>query len=154
MLKIGDLIPAFAVSNQHDVIVSSDQLKGHWAVLYFYPKDNTPGCTQESCDFRDSNDRLKKLGCTVFGISKDSSKSHTNFISKYNFPFDLLSDADGKLCEAFVVWVEKSMYGKKYFGIERSTFLINPKGEIAHIWRKVSVKGHVDNVIKVLETNL
>ena len=78
----------------------------------------------------------------------------TNFISKYNFPFDLLSDADGKLCEAFGVWVEKSMYGKKYFGIERSTFLINPKGEIAHIWRKVSVKGHVDNVIKVLETNL
>ena len=132
MLKIGDLLPAFAVPNQHDVIVSSDQLKGHWAVLYFYPK----------------------LGCTVFGISKDSSKSHTNFISKYNFPFDLLSDADGKLFEAFGVWVEKSMYGKKYFGIERSTFLINPKGEIAHIWRKVSVKGHVDNVIKVLETNL
>ena len=154
MLKIGDLLPAFAVPNQHDVIVSSDQLKGHWAVLYFYPKDNTPGCTQESCDCRDSNDRLKKLGCTVFGISKDSSKSHTNFISKYNFPFDLLSDADGKLFEAFGVWVEKSMYGKKYFGIERSTFLINPKGEIAHIWRKVSVKGHVDNVIKVLETNL
>ncbi len=154
MIKIGDKLPSFAIPNQHDVTVSSDQLKSHWAVLYFYPKDNTPGCTQESCDFRDSNSRLKKLGCTVFGISKDSSKSHTNFISKYNFPFDLLSDADGKLCDAFGVWVEKSMYGKKYFGIERSTFLINPTGEVAHIWRKVSVKGHVDDVLKVLETSL
>ncbi len=154
MLKIGDTLPSFAVPNQHGVVVSSEQLKGNWVVLYFYPKDNTPGCTQESCDFRDSNGSLKKLGCTVLGVSKDSSKSHVGFISKHALPFDLLSDTDGKLCEIFGVWVEKSMYGKKYFGIERSTFLINPKGEVAHIWRKVSVKDHIADVIKILEAKV
>ncbi len=154
MLKVGDPLPSFAVPNQHDVIVSSDQLKGHWVVLYFYPKDNTPGCTQESCDFRDTYDQLKKLGCIVLGVSKDSPKSHTNFISKYILPFDLLSDGDGKICESFGVWVEKSMYGKKYFGIERSTFLIAPDGTIAHIWRKVSVKDHVADVVRTLTESL
>lgn len=154
MLKIGDTFPSFAVPNQHGNVVSSDQLKGNWVVLYFYPKDNTSGCTQESCDFRDFNNHLKKLGCTVIGVSKDSSKSHVNFISKYTLPFDLLSDTDAKLCELFGVWVEKSMYGKKYLGIERSTFLIAPNGEIAHIWRKVSVKDHVSEVVKILESKL
>jgi peroxiredoxin Q/BCP len=154
MLKIGDTLPFFAVPNQDEVIISSDNLKGRWAVLYFYPKDNTPGCTQESCDFRDSIDSLKKLGCTVLGVSKDSSKSHISFISKYALSFDLLSDVDGKVCESFGVWVEKSMYGKKYFGIERSTFLISPNGNVAHIWRKVSVKDHVASVIKVLQAEL
>ncbi len=154
MLKIGDALPSFAALNQDQAIISSEQLKGNWVVLYFYPKDNTPGCTQQACDFRDSIDRLKALGCTVFGVSKDSPKSHVNFISKYAFPFDLLSDPEGKLCELFNVWVEKSMYGKKYFGIERSTFLIAPNGNIDHIWRKVSVKGHVAEVLKILESKL
>jgi peroxiredoxin Q/BCP len=150
MLKVGDTLPSFIVPNQDGVLVSSDQLKGGWTVLYFYPKDNTSGCTQEACDFRDAYDRLKKLGCMVFGISKDSPKSHTNFISKYTLPFDLLCDSEGKICESFGAWVEKSMYGKKYFGIERSTFLITPNGTIAHAWRKVSVKDHVTDVIKTL----
>ena len=154
MLKTGDTLPSFSLPNQHDVIVSSDKLKGHWVVLYFYPKDNTPGCTQESCDFRDTYNKLKELGCAVLGISKDSPKSHTNFISKYALPFDLLSDGDGQICESFGVWIEKSMYGRKYFGIERSTFLITPDGAIAHIWRKVSVKDHVTNVIRVLTETL
>jgi len=154
MINVGDTLPNFSGPNQDGKVILSEQLKGNWTVLYFYPKDNTPGCTQESCDFRDANNHLKKLGCTILGVSKDSSKSHTNFISKYTLPFDLLSDVEGKICELFGVWVEKSMYGKKYFGIERSTFLINPKGQIAHIWRKVSVKDHVNDVIKVLEANL
>lgn len=144
------MLPSFIVPNQDGVLVSSDQLKGHWAVLYFYPKDNTPGCTQEACDFRDAYDQFKKIGCMVFGISKDSPKSHTNFISKYALPFDLLCDSEGKICESFGVWVEKSMYGKKYFGIERSTFLIAPNSTIAHVWRKVSVKDHVEEVVRVL----
>lgn len=154
MLKIGDTLPNFTVPNQHGVVISSEQLKGSWTILYFYPKDNTPGCTQESCDFRDAMDQLKKIGCSVFGISKDSIKSHTNFISKYSLPFDLLSDSDGKICELFGVWVEKSMYGKKYFGIERSTFLIDPNGKIAYVWRKVSVKDHVAGVINALKASL
>jgi peroxiredoxin Q/BCP len=154
MLNVGDKIPTFSLPNQLEQVVSSDHLNGSWVVLYFYPKDNTPGCTQESCDFRDSEELLKKQGCMVLGISKDSPKSHTNFIAKYNFPFDLLSDEKSDVCEQFGVWVEKSMYGKKYFGIERSTFLIAPDGKIVHIWKKVSVKDHVNSVLKVLETEL
>lgn len=154
MIEVGDTIPNFMAPNQDDVPISSQQLLGNWVVIYFYPKDDTPGCTQESCDFRDATDRLKKLGCTIIGVSKDSVKSHTNFISKYSLPFDLLSDTDGKICDAFNVWVEKSMYGKKYFGIERSTFLVDPTGKIVHIWRKVTVKDHVTSVMRVLQEKL
>lgn len=154
MLKIGDKIPSFTTIDQNEKVVRSTDFTGYWTVLYFYPKDNTPGCTQEACDFRDANQLLKELGCKVFGVSKDSPKSHMNFIEKHNLSFDLLSDTSGELCEKFGVWVEKSMYGKKYFGIQRTTFLINPIGEIAHVWEKVTVKNHTDDVVKILQTKL
>ena len=154
MLKIGDKLPTFSVPNQNGKVISNSNLKRFWTVLYFYPKDNTPGCTQEACDFRDANQTLKAIGCCVLGASKDSSKSHTGFISKYELPFDLLSDTTGELCEKFGVWVEKSMYGKKYFGIQRATFLINPNGEIIHVWEKVSVKNHANDVLKILQEKL
>ena len=119
-------------------------------VLYFYPKDNTQGCTQEDCDFRDNINRISKYEL-IIGISPDSIKSHIKFIEKQNLNFLLLSDPEHKLAEKFNVWVEKSMYGRKYTGIERSTFIINEKGEIEHEWRKVKVKGHVDEVINYLK---
>ena len=119
-------------------------------VLYFYPKDNTKGCTQEACDFRDNLNRISKYAL-IIGISPDSIKSHIKFIEKQNLNFLLLSDPEHKLAEKFNVWVEKSMYGRKYTGIERSTFIINEKGEIEHEWRKVKVKGHVDEVINYLK---
>ena len=154
MLQVGDSLPLFAIPNQNGSVVNSLDLQGHWAVLYFYPKDNTPGCTQEACDFRDANESLKNLGCKIFGVSKDSSQSHINFINKYELTFDLLSDATGELCQNFGVWVEKSMYGKKYFGIQRATFLINPDGDITNVWEKVSVKNHTNDVLKALQENL
>lgn len=119
-------------------------------VLYFYPKDNTQGCTQEACDFRDNLNRISKYAL-IIGISPDSIKSHIKFIEKQNLNFLLLSDPEHKLAEKFNVWVEKSMYGRKYTGIERSTFIINEKGEIEHEWRKIKVKGHVDEVINYLK---
>ncbi|HIS54749.1 TPA: thioredoxin-dependent thiol peroxidase [Candidatus Galligastranaerophilus gallistercoris] len=119
-------------------------------VLYFYPKDNTQGCTQEACDFRDNLNRISKYAL-IIGISPDSIKSHIKFIEKQNLNFLLLSDPEHKLAEKFNVWVEKSMYGRKYTGIERSTFIINEKGEIEYEWRKVKVKGHVDEVINYLK---
>lgn len=151
MLKVGNKLPDFSIPNQTGEIVNSNDLKGFWTVLYFYSKDNTPGCTQEACDFRDANHDLKKLGCRILGVSKDSSKSHSGFISKYDLSFDLLSDTSGELCEKFGVWVEKSMYGKKYFGIQRATFLINPDGEIVHVWEKINVKNHANEVLKFLQ---
>ncbi len=154
MLQVGDHIPAFSVPNQNGRIVNATDLTGHWVVFYFYPKDNTAGCTQEACDFREVNETLKRLDCQIFGISKDSAKSHTNFISKYGLPFDLLSDASGELCQSFGVWVEKSMYGKKYFGIQRATFLINPNRQITHVWENVRVKNHARDVLATLQAKL
>lgn len=117
-------------------------------ILYFYPKDMTSGCTQEACDFRDALLHQKSLH--IIGISRDSIKSHQKFKEKYSIPFPLLSDETGEVCQKYGVWVEKSMYGKKYFGIERSTFIINEEGLIMHVWRKVSVKNHVNDVMKAL----
>ena len=154
MLIVGDKLPDFSALNQNNQGVNSIDLIGNWVVLYFYPKDNTPGCTQEACDFRDANQTLKDLGCKVFGVSKDSPQSHNNFKNKYELPFDLLSDTTGKLCQSFGVWVENSMYGKKYFCIQRSTFLIDPLGEITNVWKKISVKNHVNDVLKALQENL
>ena len=119
-------------------------------VLYFYPKDNTQGCTREACDLRDNMNKILKFA-PVIGVSPDSIKSHIKFIEKQNLNFLLLSDVEHKLAKKFNVWVEKSMYGRKYMGIERSTFIINEKGEIEHEWRKVKVKGHVDEVINYLK---
>ena len=116
-------------------------------VLYFYPKDNTPGCTTEGQQFRDLHEQFRKAGCAVYGLSRDSLKSHENFKAKMEFPFDLLSDEDKKVCELFAVWKEKSMYGRKYMGVERSTFLIDGGGVLRQEWRKVKVPGHADEVL-------
>src|SRR5690606_38623930 len=111
--------------------------------LYFYPKDDTPGCTKEACDFRDNFAALKKLGAVVIGVSKDKVAKHGKFKTKYDLPFPLVSDESGEICQKYGVWVRKSMYGMSYYGIERSTFLINPAGKIQKIWRKVKVPSHV-----------
>jgi peroxiredoxin Q/BCP len=123
---------------------------GKHIVLYFYPKDNTPGCSIESMDFRDNLETFKQHNAVILGVSRDSLKSHENFINKKELNFTLISDADSQLCEAFDVIKEKSMFGKKYMGIERSTFIIGPTGEITHEWRKVKVKGHATAVLKAL----
>ena len=128
---------------------SLNDFKGQRVILYFYPKDNTSGCTQEACDFRDNINRLTSYA-TVIGVSPDSIKSHKSFKEKQSLNFILLSDPEHKLAEKFEVWKEKSMYGRKYMGIERSTFIIDKDGKIEKEWRKVKVKGHVDEVIEYL----
>ena len=128
---------------------SLNDFKGQKVILYFYPKDNTSGCTQEACDFRDNINRLTNYA-TVIGVSPDSIKSHKSFKEKQSLNFILLSDPEHKLAEEFEVWKEKSMYGRKYMGIERSTFIIDKSGNIEKEWRKVKVKGHVDEVIEYL----
>ncbi|MBR3604537.1 MAG: thioredoxin-dependent thiol peroxidase [Candidatus Gastranaerophilales bacterium] len=128
---------------------SLNDFKGQKVILYFYPKDNTSGCTQEACDFRDNINRLTSFA-TVIGVSPDSIKSHLKFKEKQSLNFVLLSDPDHKLAEAFNVWVEKSMYGRKYMGIERSTFVLDENLSVTKEWRKVKVKGHVDEVIDYL----
>ncbi|MBE7712147.1 MAG: thioredoxin-dependent thiol peroxidase [Cyanobacteria bacterium SIG26] len=128
-----------------------NDFKGQKVILYFYPKDNTSGCTQEACDFRDNINRLTNFA-TVIGVSPDSIKSHLKFKEKQSLNFILLSDSEHKLAEAFNVWVEKSMYGRKYMGIERSTFVLDENLNIIKEWRKVKVKGHVDEVIEYLNT--
>lgn len=132
--------------------ISLNDFKGQRVILYFYPKDNTSGCTQEACDFRDNINRLTSYA-TVIGISPDSIKSHKSFKEKHSLNFILLSDPEHKLAEKFEVWKEKSMYGRKYMGIERSTFIIDKNGKIEKEWRKVKVKGHVDEVIEYLNVN-
>ena len=135
--------------NGNEKEFSLNDFKGEKIVLYFYPKDNTSGCTQEACNFRDNLNRILKYA-KIIGVSPDSIKSHLSFKSKQDLNFPLLSDDEHKLAEAFEVWKEKSMYGKKYMGIERSTFIISPNGEIEKEWRKVKVNGHVDEVIDYL----
>jgi peroxiredoxin Q/BCP len=129
---------------------STKECKGAWTVLYFYPKDATSGCTAEACDFRDSMKRLTKLDVRVVGVSPDGVTSHDKFITKYDLNFPLLADEDHAFCEAFDTWKEKSMYGRKYMGVERTTYIINPKGVIVKTYEKVKVPGHVDAIIKDL----
>lgn len=147
-LKPGDAAPAFSIPTDGGSKVSLADFKGKNVVLYFYPKDDTPGCTQESKEFRDHLKAFEKAGCVILGASKDSVKSHDKFKEKHCLPFPLLSDESGNLCEDYGVWVEKSMYGKTYMGIERTTFLIDGKGIIRHVWRKVKVDGHVEDVLE------
>ena len=125
--------------------------KGHSVVLYFYPKDNTPGCTTEGTDFRDLHPKFARLGAVVVGVSRDSLKSHENFKAKFEFPFELISDADEKLCAQFDVIKMKNMYGKKVRGIERSTFLIGPDGKLVREWRKLKVDGHAAEVLAAVK---
>lgn len=144
-------IPAFSLAGSDGKTWTSKELKGTPFVLYFYPKDSTPGCTTEACNFRDNHARLEMRGLKLFGISPDSLKSHANFIAKQELNFVLLSDPDKVLAQALGVWVTKSMYGREYLGIERSTFLVGANGKILKEWRKVKVPGHVDEVIAAAE---
>jgi len=148
----GDKAPTFTLEADGESIINLKDFRGKTVVLYFYPKDSTPGCTIEACDFRDHIQAFTKKNITIIGVSKDSIKRHDNFKAKYELPFTLVSDNDNKVCETYGTWVEKSMYGKKYMGIERSTFLIGPDGIILKVWRKVKVSGHVENVLKCAET--
>lgn len=150
-LKIGQRAPAIKLPTDTGETFSLADLKGKKVILYFYPKDDTSGCTKEACGFRDDWNQFRKLKTAVIGISKDSVASHQKFKKKYDLPFTLLSDEEIKVCEAYGVWVDKSMYGKKYKGIERSTFLIDEDGKIQHIWRKVKVDGHVEEVLSQLK---
>ena len=147
-LKIGDMAPDFTLTTDGGGSISLKELKGKTVVLYFYPRDDTPGCTAEACAFRDSLPDFSKVKAEVVGISRDSVGSHDKFKRKFKLPFPLASDEEGKVTEAYGVWVEKSMYGKKYMGVERATFLIDGKGVIRDIWRKVKVEGHTDEVLE------
>jgi peroxiredoxin Q/BCP len=151
-LKEGDKAPAFQVDSDSEETVSLKDFKGKRVVLYFYPKDMTPGCTQEACDFRDAFARLKKLGVVVLGVSKDSAGSHQKFRQKHELPFSLLSDTSGSLCERYGVWKEKSLYGRKFMGIVRSTFVIGPDQKIEKIFPKVKVKDHVGEVLSLCQS--
>jgi peroxiredoxin Q/BCP len=146
-LDIGDKAPDFTLPTDGGGKVTLSKLKGRKVILYFYPKDDTSGCTAEACGFRDAFPRFGKLDGVVIGISKDSVASHDKFKAKYELPFMLASDKDGDVCERYGVWTQKSMYGRKYMGIERTTFLIDEKGVIREVWRKVKVTGHVDAVL-------
>lgn len=147
MLKEGDKAPAFSLLDGDGENISLKDFKGKTVVLYFYPKDMTPGCTQEACDFQESIARFKKAGAVVLGVSKDSVERHRKFADKYELGFPLLADTEGEVCEAYGVWQEKSLYGRKFMGIVRTTFVISPQGKIAKIFSKVKVKGHVDEVM-------
>jgi peroxiredoxin Q/BCP len=146
-LAVGDKAPMMHVEFDSSQKVTTESLKGKNKVVYFYPKDDTPGCTIEAKDFRDHIKDFAKANTVVIGVSKDSIKSHEKFREKYCLPFPLASDEDGTTCEEFGVWVEKSMYGKTYMGIERTTFLIDKNGIIRGIWRKVKVDNHVQEVL-------
>lgn len=153
MTLVGQPLPDFALTDDQGRTITPADLKGRWTVLYAYPKDSTPGCTTEACDFRDAWPRLQALGATVLGISRDSLKSHQNFIAKQSLPFRLLSDPDAALLKALGAYGKKRMYGKEVEGILRSTFLIDPTGIIRHTWPKVSVKGHVQEIVEWLLGN-
>lgn len=150
-VAVGRKVPDFEVSATGGETVRLKDLRGHRIVLYFYPKDNTPGCTREGQDFRDQHSKFKRLDAVILGVSRDSLKSHESFKSKQEFPFTLLSDADEALCELFGVMKMKNMYGKKVRGIERSTFLIDEGGVLRHEWRGVKVDGHVAEVLAALK---
>jgi thioredoxin-dependent peroxiredoxin len=146
-IGVGDAVPAFALATDGGGTLTADELKGSKTVLYFYPKDDTPGCTKEAQAFRDAIGEFETAGVRIVGVSTDGAASHDRFKSKHALPFTLASDADRTLAEAFGVWVEKSMYGKKYMGMERATFLIDESGVIRRAWRKVKVPGHAAEVL-------
>ncbi len=150
MLKAGDPAPPFKGLTTSGESVALKDFKGKKLILYFYPKDNTSGCTREACDFRDNLARVKRKGAAVLGVSPDSVPSHQKFSDKYALTFALLSDPDQSVAKTYGVWVEKSLYGRRYMGIERTTFVIDEKGEITRIFPKVKVAGHVDEVLAAL----
>ena len=150
-VAVGKKAPDFTAPTDGGKTLKLSALRGKPVVLYFYPKDDTPGCTTEACGFRDAQPDLKKLKAQVVGISKDSVARHDKFKAKYGLNFPLVSDEDGKICEKYGTWIEKSLYGRKYMGIERATFLIDKAGTVAKVWHKVKVPGHVDEVLTALK---
>jgi peroxiredoxin Q/BCP len=150
-LKVGQKAPDFALVDDSGQKVKLSELKGKKVVLYFYPKDDTPGCTKEACAFRDGIKEIKAQGAVVLGVSADSAESHKKFKSKFDLNFPLLADTERTVIEDYGTWKEKSMYGKKYMGIERTTFIIDKQGKISHIFPKVKVDEHYDEVLEALE---
>jgi peroxiredoxin Q/BCP len=149
-LSVGDKAPDFSAADETGRGWSLKALKGKTVVLYFYPKDNTPGCTTEACDFRDRYDNFAKKKVVVLGVSPDSAKSHAGFKAKHGLPFPLLVDEDRTICEAYGVWKQKTLYGRKFMGVERSTFVIGPDGKIKQALRKVSVTGHAQSMLEAV----
>ena len=150
-VQIGDKAPDFTLPTDGNGTVTLSKLRGKPVVMYFYPKDDTSGCTAEACGFRDTFPDYGKTGATVIGVSRDSVASHDKFKKKYQLPFILASDSEGEVTEAYGAWVEKSMYGRKYMGIDRSTYLIDKDGVVRGAWRKVKVPGHVAEVLKAVQ---
>ena len=151
-LKAGDIAPDFTLPGIAGRTISLSDLRGRYVVLYFYPKDNTSGCTKEAIAFNGRRDDFEAANATIIGVSPDSVASHDAFRAKYDLDIQLASDEQKEVIESYGVWIEKSMYGRKYFGTERATFLINPEGKILHVWHKVQVSGHVEAVLKAIHT--
>ena len=151
MTLLNEKAPEFTLENENGEQVSLSDFKGKNVVLYFYPKDMTPGCTTEACDFRDAYEDFSSLNAVILGVSMDDASKHTKFIAKHGLPFSLLVDADHEVAEKYGVWVLKKMYGREYMGIERSTFLINEEGIVVAEWRKVKVKNHIGQVLSHLK---
>jgi len=153
-LSVGDKAPNFSMPSDNDGTVSLSDYKDKFLILYFYPKDDTPGCTKEAIGFSQMKEDFDELGADILGISKDTAAKHDKFIAKHDLSVRLGSDEDGKMIESYGVWVEKNMYGKKYMGIERATYLIGPNGKVLEIWRKVRVKNHVEAVLTALKQHV
>ena len=151
MLEVGSMVPKFSMPDQNGKTHNIADYKGQWVILYFYPKDLTPGCTTEACNFQESLPDFNSIDAVIFGISKDSITQHKKFADKYNLKFSLLSDENSDVCEQFGVWQKKSMYGKEYMGIVRSTFLISPEGKIAKVYPKVNVNEHHAEILNDLK---
>ncbi|HEY4567596.1 MAG TPA: thioredoxin-dependent thiol peroxidase [Savagea sp.] len=146
----GQQAPAIELNNQDGKKVTLDDFKGKYVVLYFYPKDDTPGCTTQACDFRDNLDTFSDLNAVILGVSPDDEKSHNKFIEKFDIPYDLLVDTEKEAAKAYDVWRLRKMFGKEFMGIERSTFIIDPEGKVVKQWRKVQAKGHFEKVLEQL----
>lgn len=152
-IQIGEKLPGFSVPATSDINLTEADLNGHYTVIYFYPKDSTPGCTTEGLDFTELYPQFIALNTTIYGASMDTMKRHDNFKVKKGFPFDLISDPEGQFCALFNVYQPKKNFGIKYMGIVRSTFLFNPNGELIHEWRKVKVKGHAQEVLETIQSH-
>ena len=150
-INLNDKVPNFELEGTNNLSFNLSSFLGKYIVIYFYPKDSTPGCTNEGIDFTENINKFKKMNVEIFGVSRDTIKSHENFKAKYNFPFELLSDPQEIACNLFNVIKMKNMYGKKVRGIERSTFLINPEGKLINEWRGVKVNGHIEEILEVLK---